>query len=251
MISLIAAQAASVTLQPSVTDAVTAWSTLAAVVVALLIGLGARDWLRHRLWQPRLGVTIRPGPPDCHIIETEIRALANLGGMALLPSGAIAMQSITGTHSFPSFYCRLRVENTGSRMARQVHVRMTKLWRYSDDGVAAEDQDFLPLNLKWSHLNDITLAALYPELPQHCDLCHVVHEDPDRSLMDLDTQVTPNQVGPDRYPTRKPPGRYRAQLALYADNVKPIYKNVEMYFTAEWYDDAEQMAQRGLHVTVV
>jgi hypothetical protein len=33
--------------------------------------------------------------------------------------------------------------------------------------------------------------------------------------------------------------------------VKPIYENVEIHFTAEWHSDAEQMAQRGLHVTVV
>jgi hypothetical protein len=229
------------TVAPTNTDQLTAWSTFAAAVVALLLGLGFFEWLRHWFWRPKFTVSLRLEPPDCHIIEKI--AQVSLGSNIPLPI------NIPPSFPYRSFYCRLSITNVGGRRANDVEVRMTGLFTQDAAGAPTRDSDFLPMNLTWSHRNTLLLPALYRDLPSHCDLCHFDHLS-GSALMEFDTEVTPNQVGPERWPTKKPPGKYRTQIAVVADNASPSYHNVDIEFTGQWYDDPIEMAQRGLRVTL-
>ncbi len=214
---------------PSLTDWLTAIGTVGATGLAVV--LAGRDIVSRWIFHPRLDVALRQGPPDCVI--TQITEST--------PAGAMLRQA---------FYCRLRIQNNGNRRAQGVEVRMICLWRY-DSGSYTEDGDFVPMNLLWSHRGTIGTPVLEPKLPQHCDFCYFQRPIPigdGKAWMDFATEVQPNQVGPDRWPTKKPPGKYRAEIVITADNAKPKSKILAIDFVGEWSDDPVEMAMNLLRV---
>ena len=211
-------------------DGLTAVGTFLAVVVAL--GLAGWEWIRRRIWRPELDVVVEPRSPDGQIIR-----VGGVGG------------------SYWAFYCRLQIHNTGSRRAHGVQVRMIRL--VDGSGPSKGDADFVPMNLVWSNvprnplgsnIRRIELPALVPELPQHCDFCFFTHTEP--PLVQFCTEETPNAVGGGRWPTKKPPGQYRADIAVAAENAKTIYRTLGVVFTGKWSDNVDEMAATNLRVTV-
>jgi hypothetical protein len=222
---------------PSITDWLTAIGTVGATVVALI--LAGREWLLGLFFRPRLEVSVRLGPPDCHIIQEEQE------------------MEIFGRTSFTTeavFYCRMAVNNPGNRRASQVAVRMTKLWLQVEPGRYVEDSDFLPMNLTWAHIREgLVVPVIEPHLPRHCNLCHFYQLPIGATtlpLLQFDTEVVPFEVGENRWPTQKPPGSYRAEIAVTADNAESIHRILEIAFTGEWFINAETIAERSLRVTV-
>jgi hypothetical protein len=223
---------------PSTTDWLTAIGTVGATVVALL--LAGREQLRGFFFRPRLEVSVRLGPPDCHVIQ-EVQEVEWPGHGSTFDTE-------------PVFYCRLAVNNVGNRRASQVAVRMTRLWRQAEPGGYVEDADFLPMNMTWAHIREgLVVPVLDPGLPRHCNLCHFYQPAEGATgppLIQFDTEVVPFEVGENRWPTKKPPGDYRAEIAVTADNAEPIRRVLEIRFTGEWFIDAETIAERSLRVTV-
>ena len=134
---------------------------------------------------------------------------------------------------------------------------MTRLWRKDGDAFV-EDTDFLAMNLKWAHrettIDPLTVPVIDRHLPRHCGFCRFSkpwNDDPTRSWIQFNTEVQPLQIGPDRWPTQKKPGTYKAEIALTADNCNPAYRDVLIDFTGEWFDDPAEIAQQSLKVTVV
>ena len=128
---------------------------------------------------------------------------------------------------------------------------MIRLWWRDSDGSYREDKDFIPLNLVWSYRHIITTPVLEPDLPQHLDFCLCMK--PWRggsSWLDFTTEVQPRQVATNRWPTRKPIGKYRAEIVVTAANAKAKPKTLEINFTGKWADDPVEMATRGLRVDV-
>lgn len=231
-------EAASAARDSTVTDWLTSIGTISAVAVALSIAIWG-DWMKALFAKPRLVVTIAMRPPDCHKIQVQY--------------------TVPGRESFPAmqmsriaYWFRLSVGNLGRATARNVEVRLLSLQIQGPDGIFEADPSFIPLGLNWSHATPKSqVAARLPRgVPKHCDFCHVFDADSGAPpLFEFDTEVTPNQVGPDLWPTRKPPGNYRGRLAVTADNGDPRYFDFEIRYTG-WLDDENAMFEQGLTITV-
>jgi hypothetical protein len=105
------------------------------------------------------------------------------------------------------------------------------------------------MNLTWSHAaGSVIVTKIDPKLPRHCDLCHVDY--PTRNHIQFNTEVTPNPVAPNVWPTIKPAGTYRLQIAATADNAKPVHRTLKIEFKATWYPTEMDMFSNGLLVSV-
>jgi hypothetical protein len=218
---------------PSAADWLVAVGTIATAALALL--LATRDQLRSWLFQPRLRLKIKQGPPDCTTIKAK--------GVKIGTKGvAVPFQET-------QFYCRFSVDNEGRLRAVDVAVRLMRLWFLDDQQVWTEDQSFFPMHLKWSHVGSTVTPALDPRLPRHCDFCHTSENEP--YLFHFETEVEPYEVAPDVFPTIKPAGTYRVQLAVTATNARAQYSIVELKGDGEWSDSAGEMATKHLVPTVI
>ncbi len=207
-------------------------ATFLAVIAALAIAIWG-DWLKSVASRPRLTVSISMQAPDSVRIQTT--------ASNILMSGQII--------AYLSYYYRLSIGNIGTTAAINVEVRAIKLLRF--DAATNEFQNdpaFMPLNLIWSNVGGTVMAKIDPELPKHCDLAHV--DQPSAAYLQLSTEVVPNQVGPQVWPTIKPQGDYRLRIALTADNSKPVYRTLRMTFDGQWHPNEPDMYASGLHVVV-
>jgi hypothetical protein len=232
-------EAASTARDSTITDWLTGIGTISAVVAALSIAIWG-DWMKALFARPRLVITIGMRPPDCHKIQVQTQAHQ---GQVL----TVALDVYSEAYWF-----RLSVGNVGRVTARNVEVRLLSLQVLGPEGVFEDDPSFIPLGLIWSHsMARSMVAARIPRgVPKHCDLCHVLDPAGDAPrLFEFDTEVSPRQVGPDLWPTRKPPGTYRGRLVVTADNAGPTYFDFEIKYTG-WFDDETTMFQRGFTVTV-
>ncbi len=225
------------------TSVLSSIGTLAAVVVALVVAIfGPR-----RVTKPKLSVMIRPEAPDCMWISgTEER--------------------MRDTGSGPGHYVvRARVTNYGNEDARNVEVKMIRLWVINDDGERLIDPFFLPLVLRWSWWPESSdsaawLPRLLPGTSKHYDLLVVALEQGLRSDAKrrhhgetdgrpkswiafqtaydlLDDDSVKNRM-------RKQPGRYQLEFAVAASNAKTIYRTAHISFNG-WHDNETEMFREG------
>ena len=91
-----------------------------------------------------------------------------------------------------------------------------------------------------------------PELPRHCDLCKFVKPmaNTGKSWLEFTIEARPNKVAEDRWPTRKAPGKYRAEITLTADNAMAITKGSTSISRVRGQDDPTELAENGLRVEV-
>lgn len=227
-------EAASSARDSTVTDWLTAVGTVGAVGVALFIAIWG-DWLKGIFAKPILAVGIRMEPPDC----LKIRYVVDQRGVT--------------TFYANSYYCRLAVRNDGRLGARNVEVSLLSLSRRNDDGQFEQDRSFIPLSLVWSNSNPRSTVAdrIPPDgLSKHCDFCHVVEDGTANPILNLDTEVTPTELAPGVWPTRKPVGTYQGRLAVTSDNAKPYYRDFTITYTG-WKDDEDDMFREGLVIAML
>lgn len=213
-------------------------ATALAVVVALVIAIWGDDmkaWFR----KPLLTLSIRPHAPDCHKIMTT----------GFNPQGWFALQ-------YMSYFMRFAIGNDGRTAAKNVVVRALKLWCRAANGTYTEDPYFLPMNLIWSHSStqtqpqgSVIASRIDPQLPRHCDLGHV--DEGGGGLLTFCTEVKPNEVAPNVWPTVKPAGHYRLSVAVVADNADTRYYLVEIGWDGQWRDNETEMFRDGLVPTVI
>jgi hypothetical protein len=210
------------------TDIATALGTVSATVLAVV--LAGREVIDRWIHHPMLDVALENQPPDFQLI---------------------ALRGLNGSFLCMAWYCRLQIWNNGNRRAHEVQVRMTRLVVIDESRHSQDDRDFVPMNLKWTNIGEVTLAGLAPDLPQHCDLCFFA--DPNVSpppLITFCTEVQPNEVAPDRWPNRKPPGNYRAEIAVTATDAQTVYRTLNIEFSGEWFGSVEEMASKRFSVKV-
>lgn len=226
----------------------TDWIRVAGVLVtscAVLVAI-FQDKIRSWVTRPKLNVSIKLGPPDCHsipLVRTDLKT-----GETLLEA--------------PCYYLRLRVDNSGNQKAESVEVFAAELLKCQADGQFKEVESFLPMNLRWAHYREIIFPAIVPGVYKHCDLGHIIDpqlrsgfppEDkswenvpPEKTVLSLDTAVKPN--------TRSyliPPGKYHLVLLVAAANAKPIKKTLEITLTGDWYEDEKRMLGEGIGIREV
>jgi hypothetical protein len=203
--------------------ALAALATVAAVIVALLAGFGKIGP------RARLEVFVDPGPP-----------------------GKIRIKSVLGHGAWPAYYCRLRVENSGTAVAEGVEVQMLQLRKRDDSGAMVTDPVFLPLDLKWS-FDQVQGPRILPDTSRFCDLVHV--DDPaategklwlvfHRSMYPL----APNELRVGEWPTRKPPGDYELDIGVAGVNAKTIRRTISIRLSEFHEQDETKMFAEGLVV---
>ena len=180
-------------------------ATSVAVIVALAIAI-FQDRLRSWLKRPKLDVSIKLEPPDCHRTFARYRFerpdqykppttttlypavnvgdtsfSGGIGASAIFPSSTIPSSSSSSSARWqsevldvPTYYLRLRVVNNGNDKAESVELFAAELSRQKADGTFDRVNSFLPMNLVWSHYGGVFLSAISPDTYKHCDLGHIV-----------------------------------------------------------------------------
>lgn len=199
------------------TDLLREAGPIVSAIVALVIALWGAQ-LRNLMSGPRLTMTIDMQSPDCHPIRRDR----------------------------DGYYYRMRIGNNGRGRATDVEVRILAL-RRQVDGVYVGDEDFRPLNLKWSHSTMTVSPGIGAGLDRHCDLCHVWKNDGEEPLVEFDTEVEPSEVRPNVWPTRKPPGDYELDLVVIATEARALHRTLGIQFV-KWHDDTNAMFSQGLTI---
>jgi hypothetical protein len=224
------------------------WAGATATSLAVLVALFREPFVRW--WRrPILNVIGVMGPPHSHKIAGEYTP------QVVTLTSATSLPSVT----IQTFHFRLWIENEGKTRAEQVQVFAASLSRRTVDGSFKIDTHFLPMNLRWSHDNQVYAQGISPKIGKHCDLGHIIEpsqkaqfkEDlPGVTAMDTVFALA-LEVQPQSLPHLLAPGTYRLELHIAAANSAPVTKTLEIVHSGNWFDDEEKMFQDGIVVRVV
>lgn len=213
------------------------WAGIVATAAAVVIALLKEDIVR--LWRkPKLTVQLRLYAPDCHKMTLHLTDNSRVVASA------------------PCWYLRLWIENTGNARAEQVQVFVDELSRREPDGFK-EYEDFMPMNLVWSHGHEVFAAGLSPKMGKHCDFGHIIDpasrtafgEDREdvpakETILKLDLEHPPSTLG-----HLIPQGTYRMKLRVAGSNTsQPVEKELNFTLTGNWFPDQERMFTEGFRL---
>jgi hypothetical protein len=189
---------------------VTALATVAAVLVALLLGLGLADWLRR----PKLRLESSPDNPSDRVTTATTR-----GG--------------------PAAYLRARVVNHGRTAAKNVSVAVlaaetpvgtSVLWRRPKpelDGRA----------LAWSNLEHTAAVNIAPGVERYVDVISIVRDLGRWPQGEIPTRVEIKDPPPANQAEWLAPGTWRLRLEVSAENVSAVEWDVAVHFPGVWPQD--------------
>ncbi|HVP76810.1 MAG TPA: hypothetical protein VMV04_02845, partial [Thermodesulfobacteriota bacterium] len=213
-----------------ITDWLTAIGTIGASVVALFIAI-FHERLRALFWHPKLVIRYENKSPDVSLIPVTNQK-----------TGAKAK----------CYYFRLRIYNEGKSSAEIIEVFIEEIHRRQADGKFELWQEFIPLNLVWSHYGQPYFLRIPPNVYKHCDLGNILepserqnfpeHVHPqinvpqDKTMMCLGLITLPNTGS-----YLLVPGVYRIVLVAVAANAGIVRRTIEVNLTGNWYADEHQM----------
>jgi hypothetical protein len=217
------------------------WAAATATFLAVLVALFKDEFLRWRR-KPKLRLSVSLAPPDCH--KTTV---------------TYVVQKVAPTYNtVDCYYLRLWVDNVGKTRAERVQVFVAKLSRRSADGSFKNVDQFLPMNLRWSHAGsktpEIFAEGISPEMGRHCDLGHLVDPsfrkdvgDDLPTVPDTDTVLALElEIQPNTRSHLVAPGVYHLTLRVAAANCPPSTYVLELTLTGKWFDDETRMFTDGL-----
>lgn len=223
----------------SVAQWVAGGATFLAVIVALLKEEIVRLWRR-----PELAASIKLGPPDSHKTYFTYQVL---------------QQQMLIQKKAECYYFRLWIENKGKTRGEKVQVFAAELSKRIADGTFRPVDDFLPMNLRWSHTHEIFAEGISPPIGKHCDLGHITvpdalvelqedHPDapPGTTVLALDLEAKPNTKS-----HLVPSGTYRLTLRIAGANCSPVTMTLEITITGDWYDDQPRMFRDGVGIRML
>ena len=203
-----------------------------ATFTAALVALFKEDFVK--LWRrPRLTLRLLLQSPDSSPVPT-----------------VVAWQETTVvTWSGNVYYFRFWVENTGTWPAERVQVNLRSIRNRLGDGTLGTSRQFVPMNLRWANFpfdKPVLFETLNPKMGKHCDLGSVSprankSEKPlpgmrdGESTFNLATEVFPNDNS-----HRLPPGKYRLEVLLAAQNVRPVAFDIDI----DWHGVFEETSER-------
>ena len=223
-----------------ITDCLAALGPFVAAVAALFIAI-FHEQLTRFFWHPTLEIRFENQPPD-----------SNLMPVTNLQTGAQAT----------CYYFRIRVYNTGNASAETVEVFIEEIRRRGADGTIDRWQNFLPLNLVWSHYLKPYFPTIPPKVYKHCDLGHII--DPDRRDQFQGEDYPPYGVSQQRTlmylalivpPSTgtylMPPGFYHLTLVAVAANASLTRRIIEINQTGQWFPDEQRMLREGIGIRLL
>lgn len=195
-----------------------------AIIINALLGLSGIFEIKKYIFKPKLKLSIKLCPPDCHIIN-----LANK------ESGKIIDKV---------YYLRFLIQNNGNKEARNVEVLASSLNK-KENKEWKKVESFLPLNLTWSHLGGMTMRTIPSKTFRHCDLGFLARKELKNNLvrryhlternhsivLKMDTIVEPNTGSHIILP-----GDYLLTMYVSSYNAKTIKENFEIKIKDNWND---------------
>ena len=226
-------------------DTPTDWNKIMAIatviiaigtVILAIVAIFGRAIYEY-ITRPKLKISVIPALPHCR--------------KTFLTRGE------TGEYLSDAYGFRIWVENKGIRAAKNVEVFASKLWKQRQDESYKLVSSFNPDNLIWSNLGAKVFPAIHKDAGRHCDIFHII--DPlnrkliwqendergdipiDKAILSFDTRSKSNTKD-----YLQPPGRYRLEVMVSADNAGAFSKILEINLNGEWYEDEERMLTDGV-----
>ena len=217
---------------------------LAGVAVASATIAAFQSRIARLLVSPKLGLEVNPGPPDFH-------------------HTLVSHPTAPGTPAV-SYYCNLRVRNTGNSRAEQVEVFVADVLTQQEDGSFTHLTSFLPKNLLWSWTLKPFLDALSPGMYASCTLGHIFdparrRQFPGEALSDVDEARLADRTAFSvavQFPSTIPfhiltPGTYHVVLWIAAGNARKVEKHLELVLSGSWWADEMLMRLEGVRIRVL
>ncbi len=213
-------------------------STFLAVIVALFKEEIVKIWRR-----PKLKATIELKSPDCHKTIMTIQQ---------------QYQGRLVTTNSDCYYFRIWVFNHGNTAANRIQVFASKLYRQNNQRRYEKVDDFVPMNLQWSHSHEIFAERISPGMGRHSDLGHII--DPqnkelinetltgvgsESTILCLDLEVKPNTMS---HLIR--PGDYKLVIKIAAENSRPIEKELIINFNGTWTSNEDDMFKDNISISL-
>lgn len=217
------------------------WAVAVSTVLLAFVAVG-QEWIRAWWDSPEFEVTTACAPPDCVMVPVH--------------------SMIDGSFIANAMYLRIRVKNVGRATARYLEVYADSLHKLCPDGVRNLVTAFPVMNLKWANTaGDIYIRRLAPDMPKHCDICHVIDpagragtsdDRPDLRLtnsqtsMAFDLQSSPNHKG-----HIVGPGTYLLEVLVAAENRRPVRRTIEIELKGPWSPDETTMLRDHMSIKVL
>jgi hypothetical protein len=213
----------------SVADWMAALGTIFAGIVAL--GIALAPWFTSKFWKPKLAMILRPAV-DFGTYDT--------------PAGL--------THWF-----RIWVDNgDGTAAGDSVEVIARRAFKMNG-GRPERISAFVPTHLGWTHDRKRKRSAkVHKRLGSLVDVGYVPKEVPQNSALllpagarqDLRPFVLNTLVQPTDAFNHLPPGEYRIELHLVADNFDPLVYTLGIRWSGEWQENICDLYPSQLELTL-
>lgn len=218
-------------------------ANLAAVIVALLLGLVGlfQKWIRSLFFYPELEINFHTTPPDAHKTLYGYRDTKGRERQA------------------DCYYYRLNITNSGNKRAENVEVRVESKYKENEEGAFEKDENFMPLNLIWSHDRKMQRESIAPTLSRYCDFGFII-EPSCKKFVTSQTKVNPSSdivlaldlvVKPSTGTFLVLPGKYRFKIIAVGDNSNTTEEIFEIELKDYWKVDEKEMLEEALKVRKV
>jgi hypothetical protein len=204
-----------------------------------------QDYLRSKLWSPKLECRIDLHPPDCH--KTNVVFDDRKGNAG----------------SFDSYFFRFEVWNRGRVSAKNVEVLITEVLRKKGNSYELISS-FSPDNLSWSILFEAPgktqryCTYISPDTYKHCNLGHI-HDPHYRQVIGEDNTAlnvhVPETIFCFDVLFRSTilyylvgPGTYRISIKVGCENAKTIERQYQITITGKWFTDETRMLNEGISI---
>ena len=211
-----------------------------AIIIAffstLFLGFIAifQDWIKSWFRKPKLKISIRKEPPDCH--------------------KAVFRNPQTGEFICDSYYMRFKVENDGNYQMENVETMAVEIEQKDSSGIYKKKKDFSPMNLVWSYYRIVPMSVIQPNLFKHCDLGHIKKSE-DVALEKFGKAKSSNivfllDVAKETFIGSHilEPGDYKIKIKIAANNLKPKTIVYNLAFKDEWTDDEKEMLAKNISI---
>lgn len=172
---------------------------------------------------PKLKIKFKLAPPDCH-----------------------QTQMIGPNLSYPVYYFRFLVENTGKTQAEDCEVFLEKIYKENSAEKMVEVKNFSPVNLKWSGIRDSFKRLIQPGKGMYCDIGRIQHPDhiyksAYRNISERDQKSNKFIFElPERYYSQWDclvPGKYELIISVYSKNSEKVTRQFSLSWTGNWEDE--------------
>jgi hypothetical protein len=214
---------------------VTAYATIGLAIATLLLAIVAafQDRIRGWIMRPRLQLSVKMSPPECN--KTKITTEYGYD-----PDG------------IDCYYLRIRISNKGNHPATNVQIYASELYRLADDDSWSNVDHFMPMNLKWSHIDQPVMPIIHRGMDKLCDLGHIIDpswrnnfplDEPnedlirDPSLVSKTTLSLDLEVIPLTFSHIILPGTYKLKIMIGSTESKPITKYIKIINIGTWHEN--------------